>query len=570
MKYPDVWGKGIIFAFSGLEGETNFENSLIATTASEPGKFVLRVENGINFCFKNLHLCKKINPLIISSDVFVTENPNLSLVFVQKDIISGHFSDPFIPFLENSTQNRKKDILVSQIDTKSGSIALAVDEKRKKFSIAYDRKNRNDAVKKAIRQLSECYIGKQIRKKINFFENISLPQFKTEKEEKTYLKALSIMKVNCESPYGKITYLWTTPDRWPHRYLWFWDSAFHTFGNKFISVKLAESTLFAVLSCQRKDGFISITMSPDKGRLYEELTQPPLFAWAGLELFNKTKNYQFLEILYIAISKYMKWLFNSRDRDKDGLLEWITNDSPASKCGECGMDNSPRFDTIKKNEPVAAIDLNCFAINEMECLSKIAAILDKSEESRIWKKLSFQKKKMVDTFLYDEKEDFYYDRRPNGDFVRVKTPASFLPLFAGVASPERAKKLVEKLQNKNLFWTELPLPSVAINEKSFSKDMWRGGTWLNYNFLIYRGLVRYGYNKISGQLIKKTKKAVEDWYIKTGSIFEFYDPDNKIPPEQLPRKDWLGKRGWTKTIADYHWSAAVYVAILNELRSNND
>ncbi|MCM8764843.1 MAG: hypothetical protein NC830_05770, partial [Candidatus Omnitrophica bacterium] len=391
--------------------------------------------------------------------------------------------------------------------------------------------------------------------------------FMTEKEEKTYLKAISVMKVNCENAQGQIKFLWTTPDRWPHRYMWFWDSAFHTLGNRSISLKLAESTLLAVLSCQRKDGFISITMGPEKIRIYENLTQPPLFAWAGLKLFKKTRNYEFLEILHIAISKYIKWLYENRDRDKDGLLEWAIEDSPLCKCGESGMDNSPRFDAIKPGEIFAAIDLNCFAINEMEQLSQTAWILGKKEEANIWKSIANEKKIMVNKFLWDKKDCFYYDRKRNGGFVRIKTIASFTPLFAGVAETEKARKLIEKLKSKDLFWTNMPVASVAKNEKTFSKDMWRGGTWLNYNFMIYEGLMRYGFKKYAKQLILRTKKAVEDWYLKKGSIFEFYDPDNQVAPRELPRKDWLGKKGWTRAIADYQWSAAIYAAILNELRN---
>ena len=570
MKYPDVWGEETIFAFSGLEGKTDFSNPFVAGTTPEFGNFVFRAEENIKFGIRNIEKHRNIKPEIISSDIIITKNPQINIVFSEKDTIVGNYSDPFIPYIENSTREKKKKYVSLALKTKNGALVLLMDEKNKKFSFAYDRKNKETAFKKAIFHLNEISIKREIRKKLNFFDKVFKPKFTNEKEEKTYLKAISVMKVNCESAQGKIKYLWTTPDRWPHRYMWFWDSAFHTLGNSFISLKLAESTLMAVLSCQRKDGFISITMGPEKSRIYEDLTQPPLFAWAGLKLFKKTKNYEFLEIIHLAISKYIKWLYENRDRDKDGLLEWTIEDSPMSKCGECGMDNSPRFDAITPSEPVAAIDLNCFAINEMEQLSEIAKILGRKEESDVWRAIANEKKMMVNKFLWDKQDGFYYDRKRNGEFVRIKTVASFLPLFAGIPEKEKARKLIEKLKSKDLFWTNMPLPSVAKNEETFSKDMWRGGTWLNYNFMIYSGLMRYGLKKVAKQLIWRTKKAVENWYLKKGSIFEFYDPDNQIAPRDLPRKDWLGKKGWTRTIADYQWSAAIYVAILNELRKEKN
>lgn len=570
MNYPDIWGQDIIFAFSGLEGKTNWKHPFIAGTTPDFGKFIFRSGNGINFGFTNLNQSKNIKPVIISSDIFLTKNPDISMVFVENNSIIGYYSESFVPFLENSKVHKDLNISTFIHTGEQGVIVLAIDNTNKRFSYVYDSKNKNAAEKKAINQLSRYSIENEIKKKLNFFKDLKLPEFKTKIEEKTYLKAISIMKVNCESQQGKIKSLWTTPDRWPHRYMWFWDSAFHSFGNYFISPEIAEKTLLAVIGCQRRDGFISITMGPDKIRLYEKITQPPLFAWAGLELFKKTKNYDFLNTIYSAISKYMDWLYKNRDKNRDGFLEWHIEENPLCKCGESGMDNSPRFDEIKPDEPLAAIDLNCFAINEIECLSEIARFLNKKKESSIWKLIADEKKKMVNEFLYDKNDCFYYDRKQNGEYVKVKTVASFLPLFAGIPSPEKAKKIVEKLEDKNLFQTKFPIPSVAINEKTFTKDMWRGGTWLNYNFLIYKGLIRYGYKKQAKQLLLKTKKEVENWYIKNGSIFEFYDPYSIIPPKELPRKYSPGKKIWTKTISDYHWSAAVYVAIVNELQGVKD
>ncbi|MCM8759111.1 MAG: hypothetical protein NC906_04985 [Candidatus Omnitrophica bacterium] len=566
MVYPNIWGKDIIFAFSGIEGKTDVIHPFIAGTQEEFGSFVLRIDDGINFGFRKTNPSRKPEPLIVASDIIITKNPPISIVFIEKNAVIGRYTNDLVPFLENSTPQADGKYLVSSLLTKVGAIILLIDNKSKKFSLVYDPESKEKARRKAIMLLNRISISKEIKKKLDFFEKAHLPEFKNKKEKITYLKALSVIKVNCESPQGKIKYTWTTPDRWPHRYMWFWDSAFHTFGNYFISPSLAEQTLLAVLSCQREDGFISITMSPEKGRVYENVTQPPLFAWAGYELFKKTGNRDFLEVIYENISKYIRWLYKNRDRDQDGLLEWRIEKDLVSKCGESGMDNSPRFDEIKPNDPIAAIDLNCFAINEMVHLAKIAEILKRQKESSIWKTLADEKRKLVDTFLWDEKDGFYYDRKQNGEFIRIKTVSSFLPLFACISDPNKAITISNKIKDKNLFWTDFPLPSVAKNEKSFSKDMWRGGTWLNYNFMIYRGLLRYGFRKLARQLALKTKSGVEKWYLKNGSIFEFYDPDNKIPPKQLPRKDWLGKKGWVRTISDYQWSAAIYVAILNELR----
>lgn len=42
-------------------------------------------------------------------------------------------------------------------------------------------------------------------------------------------KALSVMRVNALAPEGRIEQRWSTPDRMPHRWMWLWDSCYHSF-----------------------------------------------------------------------------------------------------------------------------------------------------------------------------------------------------------------------------------------------------------------------------------------------------------------------------------------------------
>ena len=569
MKYPDIWGKDIIFAFSGIEGKTDWFNPFVAGTLEKAGTLCFRLDDRRTLYFKNMDKCN-ILPEIVCSDLIIFKNPDISVVFAEKDVILGKYSQEFLPSMNSETGSIEKFDNVIVCSSKDGLTGLIIEKDKKIFALSYDRTNRNNAIQKAEKTLIDKNINDEVNKKLQFFDKFTSTQFNNDIEEKTYLKAMSIMKVNCESAQGKINSIWTTPDRWPHRDMWFWDSAFHTLGNRYISYDLAEKTIIAVLNCQREDGFISITMNPEKGRVYEDITQPPLFAYTALDLYKTTKNKDFLEFVYNAIKRYIEWLYRNRDNDSDGLLEWLINEGKESKCGESGMDNSPRFDDIEPEDHLAAIDLNCFAVNEIKCLSEIADILKIKIDVDLWKKMAEEKTHLINKYLWDEDDGFYYDRKQNGNFVKVKTPASLLPLFAGISDRARTKRILEKIINPAMFWTKMPIPSVSKDDPSFCKDMWRGGTWLNYNFLVYEGLKKYGFKDIARTLLLKTKKVVEKWYIENGSIFEFYDPDNQIPPKGLPRKDWLGGKGWTRSITDYQWSAAVYVAILNELKKEKN
>ena len=63
---------------------------------------------------------------------------------------------------------------------------------------------------------------------------------------------------------------------------------------------------------------------------------------------------------------------------------------------------------------------------------------------------------------------------------------------------------------------------------------------------------------------------VDKWYKKSGTIFEFYDPEDKVIPYACERKgkpinppDW---RKQVHAIVDYNWSACfTHMLIQNDL-----
>ena len=63
-----------------------------------------------------------------------------------------------------------------------------------------------------------------------------------------------------------------------------------------------------------------------------------------------------------------------------------------------------------------------------------------------------------------------------------------------------------------------------------------------------------------GTFLRRVLAAVNKWYRRHGTIFEFYDADDRVSPFALKRKgapvlppDW---RRHVHSISDYHWSAA--------------
>jgi neutral trehalase len=322
----------------------------------------------------------------------------------------------------------------------------------------------------------------------------------------------------------------------------------------------AEEPLLALFDHQEEDGRIPLSAVPNGPN--PEQSQPPLIAWGVWELHRQFGHVDFLRECYEPLERYLEWFCRERDRNGNGLLEWHKDEESAQcHCGESGYDNSPRFDHPGLDD---ALDLSCYVANEMRLLAQIGRRIG-AEAADDWQQRGDDLARRINELLWDEQRGMYFDRRDSGEWVAIKTTAGFMPLWAGVASPKQAARLVEHLRDEREFATPFPVPTVAADEPTHSDDMWRGPTWINTNYLIFRGLVDYGFREEAAALREVTMRQIQHWYEQTGCLWEFYDCQGQTDPYHLRRKGGAAGVGhWTPTIADYGWTAALYIALAHE------
>lgn len=128
--------------------------------------------------------------------------------------------------------------------------------------------------------------------------------------------------------------------------------------------------------------------------------------------------------------------------------------------------------------------------------------------------------------FWDDTRGLYldYDVRAQAP-IRVNANATFAPLFAGLASPEQATRLVaEHFDNPREYApngdSKFRLPSVAKNERGFSpRRYWCGPVWIQMNWIIAHGLRRYGYHTQADALVRDSLALVAQ-----SGFREYYDP----------------------------------------------
>lgn len=551
MKMHNTYSYGQLFCFSGLDGETSRTNDFVAMFLDEPITLRFHFETTVTL---QIPLQDKAVFHAVTGDML--DGENCFVAFVDKDTVIGKTPVKPVVLTEKQSQREQKDDVETITAEFGGVFSLKIQEKGGYyyFAFAYGKEGRiwTDDEMSALKKSRYAY-----------FER--MPACKDETYEKLYYKCLSIQKENVYSPEGVIPCRWTTPDRVPHRFLWLWDSAFHAMAFAQYDVELAKDAIRAVLTQQREDGFIAHMMSPQG--FISEITQPQVLSWGVWSVYTQDKDKEFLRECVPALAKFLIWTMKNRDKNNNGLLEWLTEpDYFECKCGESGLDNCPRFDFDVEMD---AIDFSTHLCNDARYLSMIYEELGDGENAAYFRSVHESVKAKINESLWCEEDGLYYDRLFSGELTRVATPSSFLPMMAGICSQEQAEKMVKVLLDEKRFWTAMPVPSMPKDSEFYDIDMWRGCSWLNLNYFTMLGLLKYGFTDVANELRERTLKTVLKWYEKTGNVFEFYDADDEICPFRLKRKgeqpEKTDYRQHIHSITDYNWSSCFTLMFIQNI-----
>jgi hypothetical protein len=338
-----------------------------------------------------------------------------------------------------------------------------------------------------------------------------------------------------------VSFAYTRPSPERYRWQWYWDSCFAAIAWRHFDRSRSRAELETLLAAAQPDGFIGHTIFWDhrldgtRALFYNVVhhtdtmtatIQPPALAFAWLACVGDPA----LEPRIVAHHAAVR---AQRDLEGDGLL-WILQPD------ESGCDASPQFDPIWRHRAqglpgfaelvhvnrrrrfrieavrAAGDPVVCEVLtNVLHCLSLLAlgqpsvtpALIDR---------------------LYDESSGLFLPAvQPAIDDRIPLTWTALAPLALPDLPEEIGHRLVTCLLDRGRFWTTVAPPSVALDEPAFSlrehfnglRRYWRGPTWVNSAWLVWRGLVRLGYDDEAAAIAR----AIVDTVSREG-LREFYDP----------------------------------------------
>ena len=218
---------------------------------------------------------------------------------------------------------------------------------------------------------------------------------------------------------------------------------------------------------------------------------------------------------------------------------------------ESGWDMTPRFE--RKCLDFLPVDLNALLYKYETDFARAETILKDAKKAEKWRRRAYDRKAAMNKLMWAKIRGFYFDynfqRQLLGDIWSL---AGYYTMWAGMASDEQAKRLVDNLvkfeKNGGLTTTTRPLIDTSVLFGSLKAQWAYPNGWAPLQYIVVEGLERYGYHDEARRIAAKWVKCNLDWFDRHGEFLEKYNVVNtkKKPVEGLyPSQTGFG---WTNAV----------------------
>ncbi|HDN25511.1 MAG TPA: hypothetical protein ENG03_00140 [Thioploca sp.] len=260
----------------------------------------------------------------------------------------------------------------------------------------------------------------------------------------------------------------------------------------------------------------------------------------------------------MALKEYEEYWCTGNHIFKDiGLSRFYedSGDNWKTRHTEASWDMSPRYDDEDTTD-LAPIDLNAnlylYEVHFSQHFSRTGEL----ELADKFKNRAESRKQKMRELLWCEEDGLFYDYNTSTQGQKkVKSVASFVPMWAGMVDDEHADKLVKNL---SLFEHQHGL-STCDNDYGYNDRQWNYPIgWAPLHWMVYEGLKKYGYEELAYRIAEKWLDLNVAVFEKTSLMWEKYDVVNGKESTIFDRYPPQHGFGWTN---------GVFLYLVNELQA---
>jgi putative isomerase len=341
------------------------------------------------------------------------------------------------------------------------------------------------------------------------------------------------------------------------------------------AIKYEQGCVLNSLSYGGMDGWIPIWIERNAPSRQEMLSvrnpwksnmhKPTLAQHAAFVVQNMNGDAEWLRDDFYMLQAFVNNYLNFHRHPATGLIYWETDEA-------IGVDNDPST-FYRPHESSGSIFLNVLMYKELEATSYLAHCLKLPDISNYYSQEAEKLKEKIREHCWDPRDMFYYSvdlnllpiekpditsLQPGKLFLHTGQPrtydcliqrlsvwSGFMAMWGNIATPQQAKEMVEHHFHDTTSYNApagirslSPLEKMYDTRASGNPSSWLGPVWINVNYLVFRGLINYGYNEEAKELAEKTILLLGRDFERFGALHEYYLPDNGEPVLNKGFQNW--------------------------------
>ena len=219
----------------------------------------------------------------------------------------------------------------------------------------------------------------------------------------------------------------------------------------------------------------------------------------------------------------LRWIDEWGDRDGDGLQEYQTRSSKGyeNMAWKDAGDAVMHADGSAVRGPKALCELQGYVFDAWMRMAELYDALGRGEQAGALRDKAAVLRRRVDELFWNEAEGTYAygldgDKRP---ILSVASNPGHL-LWSGVALPERAARVVQRLRQPDM-WSGWGIRTLSARHPSFNPYSYQNGSvWPHDNGLIAQGFKRYGHAEAANAVARDVMAAAS--YFMLNQLPELY------------------------------------------------
>jgi glycogen debranching enzyme len=231
------------------------------------------------------------------------------------------------------------------------------------------------------------------------------------------------------------------------------------------------------------------------GLYYGSIDATPLFVLLAGSYLKRTGDLVTISELWESIERALRWMDGDADVDGDGFIEYQPNNSGLWNQGwKDSEDAIFHADGRLAQGPIALAEVQGYVYAAKRAAAHCSRLLgDEDRAEHLEAEAKRLQHRFQEVFWCAELGSYALALDGNKKQCRVQSSNAAQTLFTGIASPEHAAAIAQKLMCPS-FFSGWGVRTLASGERRFNPMSYHNGSvWPHDNALIAMGLARYGF-----------------------------------------------------------------------------